>query len=62
MYITERCVFQLGQEGLILTEIAPGIQLERDILAHMAFKPLIAPDLKIMDKRIFKEELMGLIV
>lgn len=62
MYITERCVFQLGQEGLILTEIAPGIQLERDILAQMAFKPLIAPNLKIMDKRIFKEELMGLIV
>lgn len=60
MYITERAVFHLRPEGMVLTEMAPGIDLEKDILALMDFKPIIAPDLKIMDARIFGKEKMGL--
>lgn len=59
-YITERAVFCLGEDGLVLTEIAPGVDLEKDILEHMQFQPLIAKDLKIMDSRIFQEEKMGI--
>lgn len=58
-FVTERAVFKLTAEGLQLTEIAPGVDLERDILAHMEFKPVIK-DIKIMDSRIFMEEDMGL--
>lgn len=53
MFITERCVMRLTEGGLMLTEIAPGIELERDILAHMEFKPLIADDLREMDADVF---------
>jgi propionate CoA-transferase len=59
-YITERAVFELTEEGLMLTEIAPGVDLEKDVVAHMDFKPLISPNLKRMDARIFKAEVMGL--
>ncbi len=53
MYITERCVFVLGENGLILTEIAPGIDLQRDVLNMMDFIPEISPSLSLMDARIF---------
>ncbi|KHD84495.1 acyl CoA:acetate/3-ketoacid CoA transferase [Bacillus ginsengihumi] len=59
MYVTERAVFQLTKEGLMLIEIAPGIDLEKDILNEMDFPPLIASDLKEMDMVIFKEGIMG---
>ena len=39
-YITERCIFRLKEDGLHLTEVAPGIDIEKDILAHMDFKPI----------------------
>lgn len=61
LYITERAVFELKSEGLVLTEVAPGISLEKDILANMDFEPIISENLKVMDERIFKDELMGLI-
>ena len=61
MYITERAVFHLTDKGLVLTEYAPGVDLEKDIFAHMPKKPLVSPDLKEMDARIFREEKMGLV-
>lgn len=51
--ITERAVFTLTEKGLMLTEVAPGIDLEKDILGQMEFNPLIAPDLKEMDEAFF---------
>ena len=59
-YITERAVFELQNGKLVLVEIAPGIDIERDILGQMDFAPLISPDLKLMDKRIFNAEPMGI--
>ncbi len=59
LFVTERCVFQLTQDGLRLTEIAPGIDVQRDILDQMGFTPLVdEPDM--MDARIFADEPMGL--
>lgn len=60
MYITERAVFELSREGLVLTEFAPGVDIEVDIVANMEFRPIISEDLKEMDCEIFKEDLMGL--
>jgi propionate CoA-transferase len=60
LFITERCVFRLVPEGLLLTEIAPGVDLETEVLGRMDFRPLIAPDLKPMDMRVFQERVMGL--
>jgi len=60
LYVTERCVFQLGAEGLELIEIAPGIDLESQVLAHMSFRPIIGPALRLMDPRIFDDAQMGL--
>jgi propionate CoA-transferase len=60
LYVTERCVFRLVQGGLELTEIAPGIDLERDVLAHMDFRPAISPALRLMDTALFGDAQMGL--
>jgi propionate CoA-transferase len=60
LYITERCVFRLCAEGLELTEIAPGIDLDRDILAQMDFAPVIKKPPRMMDPRIFRPEPIGL--
>ena len=60
LYITERCVFELREGVLTLTEIAPGMDLERDILAQMEFRPAIAKDLKLMPAEIFNAKWGGL--
>ncbi|MBI5260466.1 MAG: acyl CoA:acetate/3-ketoacid CoA transferase [Bradyrhizobium sp.] len=60
LYVTERCVFALRPDGLQLIEVAPGIDIERDILSLMDFKPLIPHDPVLMDTRIFREEVMDL--
>jgi propionate CoA-transferase len=53
-------VFRLGEDGLELTEIAPGMDIERDILAHMGFRPLLKGEPKLMDGRLFGPEPMRL--
>jgi propionate CoA-transferase len=60
IFVTERCVFRLTTGGLELVEIAPGVDLERDILARMEFRPLVSPQLSRMDPRIFADGPMGL--
>ena len=60
LYVTERCVFRLCAEGLELIEIAPGIDIERDIFAQMAFRPLVKAPPRLMDARIFAPAPMGL--
>ncbi|WP_299756992.1 acyl CoA:acetate/3-ketoacid CoA transferase [uncultured Chloroflexus sp.] len=60
LYVTERAVFRLTPDGIALCEIAPGIDLERDILAQMAFRPALAADVRLMDARIFRDGPMGL--
>jgi propionate CoA-transferase len=60
LYVTERCVFRLHADGLALTEIAPGLDLERDVLALMGFRPVIERDPALMDPAIFADAPMGL--
>jgi propionate CoA-transferase len=60
LYVTERCVFRLCENGLELIEIAPGIDLERDVLGQMDFAPLIPAPPRLMDARLFGSEPMGL--
>lgn len=60
IFITERCVFCLEKDGLTLVEIAPGIDLQRDILDNMDYRPMIAHDLREMPKELFYEGPMGL--
>jgi propionate CoA-transferase len=60
LYITERAVLELRKDGLHLTEIAPGVDLQKDVLAHMDFTPKMDTPPKLMDARIFSEERMNL--
>jgi len=60
LYVTERCVFRLGADGLELVEIAPGVDLQKDILDKMAFRPVMRRPPTLMDARIFRDEPMNL--
>jgi len=60
LFVTERAVFRAIDGGLDLVGIAPDIDLERDALANTAFEPVISPDLRLMDARLFRPEPMGL--
>jgi propionate CoA-transferase len=60
LYITERCVFTLTEKGMELIEIAPGINLQADILDLMSFTPVIREPLQKMDPRIFRTKTMGI--
>jgi len=60
LFVTERAVFRVGPDGLELIEIAPGLDAERDVIAHMGFRPRVARDLEVMDPRIFSARKMDL--
>ncbi|MEM5316469.1 acyl CoA:acetate/3-ketoacid CoA transferase [Paraburkholderia sp. JHI869] len=60
LYITERCVFELTNEGLTLIEVAPGIDVERDVIAQMDFRPVMKTPPRVMDERIFRDAPMSL--
>ena len=60
MYVTERAVFRLAPDGVELVEVAPGVDLEKDVLQKMEFKPIIRREPELMDERIFSERRMGL--
>ncbi len=59
-YVTERCVFKLTKKGMELVEVAPGIDIEKDILKNMEFTPVMEKAPKLMDQRIFREGLMNI--
>jgi acetate CoA-transferase len=59
LYITERAVFRLTPDGLELCEVAPGMDIEKDVISQMGFRPKVAADLKEMDHRLFLAEPMG---
>lgn len=59
-YITERCVLQLADDGLEIIEVAPGVDVQRDVLDRIAFHPRVADDLRVMDAAIFQPEKMQL--
>ena len=60
IYVTERCVMKLTPQGIVVTEIAPGVELQSNILDQSEFPLIIAPNLKTMDHRLFSPEKMGL--
>jgi len=59
-YVTERCVIDLEDDGLVVKEIAPGVDLRRDVLDLAEFPLKVAADLRVMDERLFRPEAMGL--
>jgi propionate CoA-transferase len=61
LFVTDRAVFDLSADGVVLTEIAPGISLQHHVLARIGFPVRVAPDLKPMDARLFRAEPMGLL-
>ena len=62
LYITERCVIELTEDGLTVIEIAPGVDLEKDVLGKSSVPLLVSPDLQLMSPALFRAEPMGLIL
>ena len=60
VYVTERCVLRLGERGPEVIEVAPGVDLERDVLARAAFPLTVADDLEPMPSLLFRPEPMGI--
>ena len=60
LYITERAVFSLIDGDMVLVEIAPGMDIEKDVFGQMGFKPKVSPNLKLMPAEIFAPEWGGL--
>jgi propionate CoA-transferase len=60
VYVTERAVFELGPDGIELVEVAPGVDLERDVLAQLPFAPVIRQEPRLMDARLFVDQAMGI--
>lgn len=60
IYMTERAVFELSPQGMLLTEIAPGVDLQKDVLDQIEFEMAVSPNLKLMDARIFMDRVMGI--
>ena len=60
LYVTERCIFELTDAGMVLVEVAPGVDVEEHILAQMEFEPIVTGTPSLMDPRIFSPEPMGL--
>ena len=59
-YVTERCVMELRSDGVTVTELAPGVDLERDVLSRAGFKLAVASDLRVMDRALFEPKPFGL--
>lgn len=59
-YVTERCVMKLTTDGIVVTEIAPGVELQANILDQSEFRLVVSPTLKQMDRNLFMPEKMGL--
>lgn len=60
LYVTERCVFQLVPEGVLLKEVAPGIDIQRDILDRMQFRPIVPGEVPLMEETLFLDGPMGI--
>jgi len=58
-YITERCVMKLTPDGIVVTEIAPGVSLQENIIDQSEFPLIISPKLKVMDTKFFRDKKMG---
>jgi acyl CoA:acetate/3-ketoacid CoA transferase len=59
-YVTERCVLRLTPEGVVVTEIAPGVELQSNILDQAEFPLIVSPQLREMDARLFRPGVMGM--
>ncbi|HEY7571502.1 MAG TPA: CoA-transferase [Nitrososphaeraceae archaeon] len=60
LYVTERAVFRLTKVGMTLEEVAPGIDIDKDVRRNMSFEPVIQGSVKKMDEKIFNKSIMGI--
>ncbi|MCW2776020.1 MAG: ydiF [Nocardioides sp.] len=60
LYVTERAVFELGETGLVLTEVAPGVDVRRDVLDQLSGPVDVSPDLREMNADLFTDARLGL--